>query len=108
MTTVIHEDYARELNMGHWKDICDRCGGIKRTTKYSHLARQNRYEQVIKEKKRKHMIMRHRKKVQGKGWDFSTVYATDLQSMTAFTNAHMKWRNPHEMLIGDMPNTLPV
>ena len=49
----------RDLNFGHWREICERHGNIKTTKMDTHYPLQNKSEQGIKEAKQKDIRLSH-------------------------------------------------
>ena len=107
VSTYIHTEKSRELNLVCWKEICWISVGIKTTATETNLPYHNRSEQVLKKEKRKVMSMSQNNASPRKFYYFSTVYMVDLRSMNLFTNEHFKYRTPHELFTGYMPNIIP-
>ena len=107
VTNDIHDDNKRELNLAHWKEICERHIGIKTLTTEPNYTWKNRYEQGIDEAKGKATKTRHKKRSPSKVWGFVIMYAEEMWSMIAFKNSHLKGSMLHEVLTGDMTSIFP-
>jgi hypothetical protein len=102
--TSLHTDGAKEMTLGHWKEIRDKHGGIKQTIVEPHSPWQNRAEAEIRELKKQVTRIMHRSGAHKRLWDFCLEYVSELRSRTALGLPVLNGRTPHELVTGDTPD----
>jgi Reverse transcriptase (RNA-dependent DNA polymerase) len=102
--TSLHTDGAKEMTLGHWKEIRDKHGGIKQTIVEPHSPWQNRAEAEIRELKKQVTRIMHRSGAHKRLWDFCLEYVSELRSRTALGLPKLNGRTPHELVTGDTPD----
>ena len=96
-----------ELNLGLWRESCEKHGVIKTYTIELNLQLQNREHQGLKGATGKYLRIIQKKGVPRKIWDFAVVYVAHLRSLTIFPNNQLRGRMPHCVFNGDTQKKLP-
>jgi hypothetical protein len=79
----LHTDGAKEMNLGRWKSIRKKVGGVSKTTTKPGSPWQNRAEGKIREVKKQTYQLMSRTKTLKRLWDSAANYVCDIRCRTA-------------------------
>lgn len=102
--TSLHTDGAKEMTIGHWKEVREKHGGIKQTTVEPYSPWQNRAEAEIRELKKQVTRIMDKSGAPKRLWDFCLEYVSELRSRTALGLPVLNGRTPYEFVTGETPD----